>query len=448
LSGLSSIKIRTDFSDKRSTLDADTVRLGDSQYTIRDIQNWYLPPQLEADYRPFVHFYNLFEIHLPTTGHFAVNLAIALASMKLTEDRQINLGITADVGQGKNATMEQFATMPQVNFFTRTSISDYFKSNMGHFLRKLGKGYIPEGVTVANSVKFSREFDNKDTPDKMSNTYDFIAEGEGLFTSPNVDGFLTFYDQAIEEGWYFGGDDYNGQYMMGGTWDPERLRMVPNNPIRHGTVIAAPPKDFEIHLLSRAGWRTRLVCLNYNCLPEENDYTREAIRIDRIKGRPMFQDQVRAALEHITQARNVTVEIEDPKVYKIMRVAEDFVMAMRAEPTGLRAAKDVKKFFKSFTLFNNRHKVTELDAVICMSLLTGALKIPVGKTLGTSGQDVYIRCGTRLHFQYSLLAQILGSPQAIETHLANTFKSLDGQTPLYRHERLEEIRNELYHGAW
>jgi hypothetical protein len=379
------------------------------------IENLFLPDETEfVKQCPIVvKLYNLFEKKLPTTGHVAVTVASALASMCIKDiDRQFNFVFGAPAGQGKTVLLKQFCSLTWlVNYMNRTTYADYMLMFCGKFLKKAGRE-IPYGVKYDRRLKVQNLIDTSEAPDFITNRFDIIGAGESIFTTSDLPKLLQFWNTILEEGYYKGGDRYSGHYEIGS----------PSEPVRHGLILASTIDDFDRHILTSIGWSSRCVLGIYYNTEEENEYIRYGLRFGHIKDQPVFHLDVKRLLNHLIPNHPVDVKYESDEIPEMLRECEEALKVIRREVPGIRATKDVKRFVKGFAWLNGYRKVKYYHVVFVNALIQSLCRrLRVGESTG------YKNLGSRLHFQVALRRMIYDNDVTqITKSIMDTFKTWKG----------------------
>ena len=431
------IKVRKSFTDaivaKEKYEEAEDSRMAKAKIEVDEIENWFLPEVIEKEAPTFCKLYNLGERYIPTSGHFLGLVATILATMGLDEPRQSNMGIGAVAGEGKTLILSQFRKLPFVNFFTRITYAKYLLMKCGWFLSEPGKE-LPVGVRrIPKPLPGSPVIDKSGVKDQISYFFDIITEGEGIFTMGDVPKLLQLWNQLTEQGTYEGGDSFSGYYRIG---------VEPQNPVKHGLIIAATIEDFQKHIIRQIGWATRMVLATYSCSDKENRWISDGIMKDYISSKPDISYQVKVLMKNIpiTDVGEERLHYSPKKVKLTDEVANalyiirDTLMTMRDEKTMKRAGADANRLVKGFALLNGREYTTLMDLIILKSLLTMSKKIYRSDMLGS--------IGTRLHFQTSLCMDLFRNYEQTVKFITGRFKTWEGK-PLYSEDDVKQSIHDI-----
>jgi hypothetical protein len=430
------IKVRKSFTEveaKEKYEEAEDGRITKAKIETNEIENWYLPEVVEKEAPIFCKLYNIGERYIPTCGHFLGLVATVLATMGLDEPRQSNLGIGAVAGEGKTLILSQFRKLPFVNFFTRTTYAKYLLMKCGWFLSVPGKE-LPVGVRkIPRPTAGEPMLDKSGIKDQISYYFDIITEGEGIFTMGDVPKLLQLWNQLTEQGTYEGGDSFSGWYRIG---------VEPQNPVKHGLIIAATITDFQTHIIRQIGWATRMVLGTYSCSDKENRWISDGIMKDYISSKPDISYQVKALMEKIP-IRNVgeeklhyspvKVRLTDD-VSSTLYIIRDILMTIRDEKTMKRAGADANRLVKGFALLNGRDYTKLTDVIILKALLTMSKKI-------YKSENIY-SIGTRMHFQTSLCLDLLKDYNETMKFITERFKNWEGKA-LYEENDIKRAIHEI-----
>jgi len=388
-------------------------------------ENLFLPDEINKKLPIFSQLYNLCESNIPCGGHLLTMASICYASMATDESRQVNLAIGAVVGEGKTLILSQMALLPYVNFFTRTTFSEYVLTRCGSYLIKLGTA-VPLGIKLIPKPG-GKTIDKSGAKDRIKFYFDIVTEGEGIFTTSSVGKLLQLWNALIEQGWWTGGDSYNGTYKIGDI----------TYPIKHGLIIAATLKDFERHILRDVGWSSRMVLIKYACTARENKFIREGQRLDKIPSKPNIMHQVLSLLTHINPRTPVRITYSSDEVARKMEHVELPIMLARKEHTGKRATLDAKRLAKGMALLNGRNHIILEDIIVLKSLLTMSLTVKRRDTLGS--------LGTRLHFLVTLGLSLWRDVDRTRQFIKSRFLDWGGKYPLYTDEEIERAISDVLH---
>lgn len=396
--------------------------------TITKIENKLLPEEIEKTCETAVKLYNLFETYLPTTGHIALLTATQLTSMCVDMDRQFNLAFGAPVGQGKTTMLHQFCTVPFVNYMNRTTYADYMLMYCGKFIKAIGKK-LPYGVKYDKRAKWKsgeQVIDVSEAQDMVSDRVDIITDGESIFYQTDLEKLLQFWNAIIEQGYYRGGDQYSGHYVIGD----------PTNRVRHGLVLACTVDNFNKYILTDIGWNSRCVLAVWSNLECENRYIRHGIRNNYLSDNPEIYFEVSKMLSHLNNKRKVPIEYSNEEVEQQIIQLEDNVKEIRNEKPGLRATKDVKRMLKAFAFLNVDFKVRYEHVIFVKALISSLCK-------RLKIADEYKDLGSRLHFIVSLLQNLNYDENQIIKYVNEHFKWWNTQEPLYTEKEIKQAIKEV-----
>jgi len=396
--------------------------------TTTRIENKYLPEEIVKTCENTVKLYNLFETKLPTTGHVALLVASQLSSMCINMDRQFNLAFGAPVGQGKTTILSQFCTIPFVNYMNRTTYADYMLMHCGKFLKAVGKR-LPHGVKYDKRAKWrdgESVIDVSEAEDRITDRVDIITDGESIFYQTDLEKLLQFWNAILEQGFYRGGDQYSGHYVIGS----------PDNRVRHGLILACTTDNFNKYILTDVGWNSRCVLAVWENLDCENLYIRHGIRNNLLDDSPEFYFEVSKMLSHLNPKKKVTIEYCGSEVEQHIIELENSLKEIRLEKPGLRATKDVKRILRAFAFLNLDFKVRYEHVIFVKALINSLCKrIQVG--------DEYRDLGSRLHFMVSLLNYLGYNEKQTIQYLNEHFKWWLNNKPLYSEEEVKRAMKEV-----
>jgi len=397
--------------------------------TITKIENKYLPEEIVKTCENAVKLYNLFETKLPTTGHIALMTASQLTSMCINMDRQFNLAFGAPVGQGKTTVLSQFCTIPFVNYMNRTTYADYMLMHCGKFLKAIGKR-LPHGVKYDKRAKWrdgEPVIDVSEAEDRITDRVDIITDGESLFYQTDLEKLLQFWNAILEQGFYRGGDQYSGHYVIG----------TPENRVRHGLALACTTDNFNKYILTDIGWNSRCVLAVWENLDCENLYIRHGIRNNLLDDSPEFYFEVSKILSHLNPKKKVTIEYSGNEVEQHIIELENSLKEIRLEKPGLRATKDVKRILRAFAFLNLDFKVRYEHVIFVKALINSLCKrIQVG--------DEYRDLGSRLHFIVSLLNYLGYNEKETIQYLTQHFTWWNSNSKsLYTEEEIKRAMKEV-----
>ena len=235
--------------------------------------------QWKEHFRGFHALYNLFEENLPGTGHLAAVQSLSILSKHLGgHDRGFSLCIVADPGEGKSVVLRQFQTLDNVNYTMYLTRSNFLRTHGGKYLTQLGSGYIPDGVRGAEGA-----FDVSQAPEMINMHTLIIAEGEMVATlhDSSFRMLLSLWNSLIEEGYWQGGDSFNGNYRMGS----------PTDRISFNVTLACTPEIFRRYLISEA-FVSRLLPVWYRTLECERQDVMRRIEYKLLHREPNLQNGV------------------------------------------------------------------------------------------------------------------------------------------------------------
>jgi len=395
---------------------------------VNKIENLFLPYNLERSCYNAYRIYNLFEKMLPTTGHIAVLVATALASMCVTMDRQFNLGIGALVGQGKTTILKQFCTIPFVNYISRTTYADYMLMYCGKFLKSKGRK-LPYGVRYDKRARWDNggNLDTSEAQDCITNRFDIITDGETIFrqSESSLKQFLQFLQSIIEQGWYRGGDQYSGHYVIGD----------PTHRVKHGVILACTLTDFEKQVLTDIGWNSRSVLVVWRNTESENNYVRYGVRHNFVADEPEFFFEVKNLLQHLSPSNIVEIDYENDEVADKIEETENMLKNIRLEVPGIRATKDVKRILKAFAWLNFDNKIRYEHVLFVKALISSLCR---RLRVDSERSSFYKDLGSRLHFQVSLLQNLDYSKEEIKKFILKTFPFWNKNKSVYTEEEIEQ----------
>ena len=399
---------------------------------IESIENKYLPEEIVNACPIATKLFNLFETQLPSTGHIANFVATSLSSMCVNTDRQFNLVIGAPVGQGKTVMLSQFCTIPFVNFISKTTYADYMLMYCGKFIKSIGKKK-PYGVKYDKRARWKSEggiIDKSEAKDNISNRFDIVTEGESIFHQSDIGKLLQLWNALLEQGFYRGGDQYSGHYVIGS----------PLMPVRHGLILASTVDEFEKYVLSDTGWNSRCVLIMWNNLPEENSFIRFGVRNDLLKDKPFFPNDVKRLLGHLNNNIQVDIGIENSEVLVGIEEIENVLKSIRLEIPGIRATKDVKRIIKGFAWLNKYNKVKYEHVIFVKALINSLCRRLV---MSSENSFKYKDLGSRLHFIVSLLKYLDYSNDEIKSFIKKRFLFWNNIKPIYNDEVIENAIEEI-----
>ncbi len=410
----------------------DEPKKQEEQPIVDFIENKFLPDDKEfINQCPVaIKLYNLFEHKLPTTGHVAVTVASALASICVKNiDRQFNFVFGAPPGQGKTKLLEQFCGLTWlVNYMNRTTYADYMLMYCGRFVKKIGRE-VPWGVKYDKRLKVQHLIDTSDAPDFITNRFDIISEGESIFTTSDLPKLIQLWNALLEEGYYKGGDRYSGHYQIGS----------PSNRVRHGLILASTIEHFNRHVLVDAGWSTRCILGVYCNTDEENEFIRYGLRHNLIGDDPTFHLDVKRLLNHLLPDHPVSVEYDNDEIPDMLKRCEDNLKVIRREIPGIRATKDVKRFVKGFAWLNGYRKVKYYHVVFVDALIQSLCR----RLQLDDNSNSYKDLGSRLHFQVALRKSMLQDEDKVVKSILDTFKFWKNDESLYSVDSIKLAIREL-----
>jgi hypothetical protein len=387
-----------------------------------EIPNIYIPKEFEKTCPVSTQIYNLFEKHLPCTGHLGVFVSTLLASMCTDEPKPVSAGIGAKVGEGKTTVLSKFAYLPNVNFFNRTTFADYLIRCCGWYFditMPPGKE-IPQGVEIKPSPAGGKVVSKLKAQDRINYTYDIIHAGEGIFTIGDLESLLQLWNGLIEEGYWAGGNRWVGFYRIGDAVSP----------VKHGLILSCTIADFENRLMKQIGFTDRLVLAWYSCLPVENQYiiagrAPPKVHIQYVDFSPIVS-QLLAHLQPWTTVIKVRFadDVDMKRIYPILQVH----LQNKSMGSGKRAINDVIRLLKAHAVLNKRDIVTLDDVMWIQALSTMSRKVQ-------AGQDEYL-LGNRLDFQLMLRKYIYGEEIA-KKQVQKMFVWWDSTKPLYNEETIK-----------
>jgi hypothetical protein len=381
-------------------------------------ENYYLPKELESTCSTSVKLYNLYENVYPTSGHIALIIATALASMWTDERRQFNLILAALPTEGKSSVLQGFAAYPFINLFTTTTFAEYVTKYCGKFLdtsMPIGKE-IPKGVRIER-LGDRRVISTEGCEDRISNFFDIVHAGEGITSFGDYQKLLQLWGGLIEEGYWEGGTRFSGTFRIGSFL----------HPVRHGLILACTFDDLEDKWMKEEGMMSRAIVCRYKSRKSENEYIRKAKAPPQPKlpnpERINFPLLVYSHLKHLGphllhQEITFSPVVDESKTKEITYL----IMKGRDEPTIKRATDDTLRILKGHARLNNRNKVVIEDVILVEAMLQ--MCRPIKKDEAS---------GDRLQFQYYLRKLLYGNAERAKREISEIFRDFDNN-PLYKEE--------------
>ena len=379
-------------------------------------ENRYLPKELEKQCPVSVSLYNLYESVYPTSGHLALMIATALASMWTDERRQFNLIIAALPTEGKSSVLQGFSAYPWINLFTTTTFAEYCIRYCGKYLdtsMPLGKD-IPKGVKVER-LGDKRVVSTDGCEDRINYMFDVVHAGEGITSFGQYQKLLQLWAGLIEEGYWEGGTRYSGSYRIGS----------PLRPVRHGLILACTFDDLNNRWMKEEGLLSRTIVCRYRSRDVENEYIRKA----KSPPRPILPNPekinfpllVYSHLKHLgPHLLNREMSFSPVIDEKMTKNITYLIMQGRDEPTIKRAIDDTMRVLKGHARLNKRDKVVLEDIIFVEALLQMCRKIERNEI-----------SGDRLQFQFYLRSLLYRDDERAKREILETFRWMDKDEPLY-----------------
>jgi hypothetical protein len=268
--------------------------------------------------------------------------------------------------------------------------------------------------------------DVSEAEDRITDRVDIITDGESIFYQTDLEKLLQFWNAILEQGFYRGGDQYSGHYVIGS----------PDNRVRHGLILACTTDNFNKYILTDVGWNSRCVLAVWENLDCENLYIRHGIRNNLLDDSPEFYFEVSKMLSHLISKKKVTIEYSGNEVEQHIIELENSLKEIRLEKPGLRATKDVKRILRAFAFLNLDFKVRYEHVIFVKALINSLCKrIQVG--------DEYRDLGSRLHFMVSLLNYLGYNEKQTVQYLNEHFKWWVNNKPLYSEEEVKRAMKEV-----
>jgi hypothetical protein len=384
-------------------------------------ENRFLPKELERECPVSVSLYNLYESVYPTSGHLAVMIATALASMWTDEKRQFNLILAALPTEGKSSVLQGFAAYPWLNLFTTTTFAEYLVRYCGKFLdtsMPLGKE-IPKGVRIER-IGGKKIISTEGCEDRITYFFDVVHAGEGITSFGNYEKLLQLWSGLIEDGYWEGGTRYSGSYKIGSFL----------NPVRHGLILACTLDDLKNKWMREEGILSRAVVCRYRSREEENEWIRKAKappqpllpKPEKINFPLLVQAHLKHLGPHLLHRRMTFSPAVDESVTKNITY---LIMKGREEPTIKRAIDDTMRVLKGHARLNRRDKVVLEDVIFCEALLQMCRKDEIS--------------GDRLQFQCTLRSLLYGDIGRVKREIMETFRDFGRDEPLYKESIVDRV---------
>jgi hypothetical protein len=388
-------------------------------------ENRFLPKELENECPVSVSLYNLYESVYPTSGHIAVIIATALASMWTDEKRQFNLILAALPTEGKSSVLQGFAAYPWINLFTTTTFAEYLTRYCGKFLDTS----MPLGKEIPRGVRIERLGDRKiisteGCEDRITYFFDVVHAGEGITSFGNYEKLLQLWSGLIEDGYWEGGTRFSGSYKIGSFL----------HPVRHGLILACTIDDLKNKWMKEEGMLSRAIVCRYKSREEENEWIRKAKappqpllpKPEKINFPLLVQSHLKHLGPHLLHRKMTFSPAVDESVTKNITY---LITEGREEPTIKRATDDTMRILKGHARLNRRDKVVLEDIIFCEALLQMCRPFEKDEI-----------SGDRLQFQCAIRRLLYGGDiKRVKREIMETFKEFGKNDPLYKEPVIDRV---------
>ncbi|RLI87829.1 MAG: hypothetical protein DRP01_00420 [Archaeoglobales archaeon] len=358
--------------------------------------------------------YELFERTYPATGHLALMISIALASLCTDEERQSNISLVAPPGHGKDTVGSQFSAVDFVEIFDYISAAQFCLKYGGKYLIKLPTSLrrIPDGVRVVKKGRYVIKIDRSEARD-INGMFFIGTQMDQLFArSPElIAKTLSLFNALCENGYCLYEDDYVGRYQFGSMM----------NPLKVGVIMMMVPEDLNHRVFSKRGYKERMVIIRHEYLDEENKLHEDGILRLYLPKSISLHEKVRSLLSFLDPKNPVTVQIPEDYIPTLKSITKKIAQT-RGEFGTRRAARDVVRLIKGCAVLNKRSIVTKDDVI-----LLNALSVMFSSDTAN-----------RLAFQLSLRSQLGEDPSVI----TRVFRNWD-QKPLYSEKTIKSMIQRL-----
>lgn len=367
--------------------------------------------------------YDLFEGMLPTTGHTAYMIALAIASKHVVNsDRPLNIAPIAWTGDGKTTLLKQFLSCPKVDFEERFTLASFLAKRGGKFLTRLGTGLTPDGVSRTEDGGWKID---QDAPDLIDGYTLMLPETKPL-ADMSFESFQRVLDiggSLMEEGWAKSEDNFNGHFMIGSPFNRLGFNMV-----------ASCTPDVWQKFLSVNTFASRVIPLHFGSMEAEVHEIHTKARSGYFDGgsktrTPTSQQEVRNLLysdagefrfgnREVIVPRDGDLNVCLDNLWNTIRYHKLETLGMRV--VGKRESRDVMRMSRANALINGRQEVTILDVLLCEILIKSHT---VMKQEDEQGRQYLIPTCSRAHFQ-ARFCLLFGLD--VDTQLS-TFTDADGK---------------------
>lgn len=379
----------------------------------------------------FYELYNLLEDKIPSTGHLGVFQALSIVSKHLGgHDRGFSICPIADPGDGKSLVLRQFQTLSNVNYSMYLTRANFLKTYGGRHLVQLGSGYIPDGVRVVDHTP-----DVSQAPELINMHTLIISEGEMVATlhDSSFRMLLSLWNSLIEEGYWKGGDSYNGTYSIGD----------PSNRVSFNLSLACTPGIFRRYMLSEA-FISRLIPVWYKSLECERQDVMRRIENKTLHREPSLQaDLNRILYGSLKPCEKKEVSLGTDTTEGLANLS-NLLQQIRLDGTGIwstgkRDAKNSLQLSESMALMNQRQELT-LSDVYLSSCLVRASAVSRFSYKDESGATMTseVHTASKAHF-LALVCQMTGYDAA---EFLSRFQDLHGNQ-FYSQKVIAGILKEL-----
>lgn len=395
------------------------------------ITNNFLPDEIDKHCPVSSKMYNLFESRLPATGHYALLIATALASMHVDEAKPSSVSIGARPTEGKTVVLSNFSALNDINYFTRTSFAMYVLRYCGKYFDierpYTGVKELPLGVTKQRDKQTGKyKYSNKNAKEYIDYHFDLVHAGEGIFTMSDYSKLMQLWNGLLDEGYWAGGDCHKGWYDIG---SPQFRR-------RHGLILACTLHDLQHEWAKQIGTMSRTIVAYYHCTDKENQYIIEGRAPPKIHiTYESFSEDVRNILSHLQHKGLKVIKFKDEVNSKLTNNIIKLIMSGRSEGTGKRAMNDRINMLKGHARLNNRKTVTFYDAIMVESILQMCRRIKNKKT-----DYLY---GSRLSFQCQLRSLLWGNFERTRKDIRKTFTWWNSDESLYSNPEIVDTIDKI-----
>lgn len=391
------------------------IKTSSFQFGTAEYGDLLFPEQLKNVCSNAYNIYELFEKHLPASGHLGLFISACIASIGNDERRQANAIIGALWGEGKTEILEKFCRYPHVNWLDGTTYADYLATFCGYYFDETsppGREQI-KGVHIERTGGITKALKTM-AVDYIKNRFDIYHAGENITSIFGFEKLLALWMGLIEKGHWNGGNRWVGRFIIGS----------PTFPIKHGVVLASTMAGLKHYWFKEQGFLSRCILVFYYKNKYEHDYIIEGRKPPKVRLEYVdFSLNLAHFLSCFQPAHSYRIVFKDEVKGKIIDNILNLIMVARGDEVPERAVNDANSLLKGMALLNGRTEVCYEDAVLVEAILTMCKTVPLEKN-----KLRYL--GDRLSFQLKLRNYFMDYPK-VKQSIRNTFQGWDMKSCIY-----------------